>query len=169
MHEFEWKKLPIYKSASASQHRYGHRRHQPHTTGPCGLLRMAMQNLTCWIALFLLLPLAAEAQVERLAIGQGELRSSKMVEEAGIEPTSHRRRIMHPCCKCIAIQCVPRIPRTAPLQVDCRRIALLCKKTMPYICQTIWLPSPPPGPAYRTIRGRRSWPSSRLNKVSSRC
>ena len=45
-----------------------------------------MQNLTCWIALFLLLPLAAEAQVERLAIGQGELRSSKMVEEAGIEP-----------------------------------------------------------------------------------
>ena len=95
-----------------------------------------------------------------------ELHSLKMVEAAGIEPTSHRRRIMHPCRKCIAILCVPRIPRTAPLQVHCKRIALLCKKTMPYLCQTIWLPSSPPGPAYRTIRGRRSWPSSRLNKVS---
>lgn len=31
-----------------------------------------MQILTCWIALFLLLPLAAEAQVERLTIGQGD-------------------------------------------------------------------------------------------------
>ena len=161
MHEFEWKKLPIYKSASASQHRYRQRRHQPHTTGPCGLLRMTMQNLTCWIALFLLLPLAAEAQVERLAIGQGELRSSKMMEEAGIEPISHRRRTMHPCCKCIAIQCVPRIPRTAPLQVHCKRIALLCKKTMPYLCQTIWLPSSLSGPNYRMIRRLRYWLSSK--------
>jgi|TARA_B110000438_G_scaffold294375_1_gene335687 hypothetical protein len=48
-----------------------------------------------------------------------ELRCSKMVEAAGIEPTSHRRQIMHPPCKCIALQCVP----SPPEQHHCRRIA----------------------------------------------
>ena len=102
------------------------------------------------------------------SLNNRNLYSYKMVEAAGIEPTSHRRRIMHPCCKCIAIQCVPRIPRTAPLQVDCKRIALLCKKTMPYLCQTIWLPSSLSGPGYRTIRRSRSWLSSEDESLKTR-
>ena len=67
-----------------------------------------------------------------------ELHSFKMVEAAGIEPVSLQYQTLHQPCKCIALQCVPRIHKRAPLQEDCTKIAVLCIKTMPYLCHRIW-------------------------------
>ena len=71
-------------------------------------------------------------------IGNKELRNLKMVEEAGIEPVSLQHQTLHQPCKCIALQCVPRIHTRALLQEDCTKIAVLCIKTMPYLCHRIW-------------------------------